>query len=75
MLSIIGFAHFKGVSKKTGKDYDFYQVHCISEDKPRGFTGDAVEVVSVNADDFESNNLSIGSVFDLTRHGRVFVQR
>lgn len=46
MVNIFGKLHLKGTSKKTGKDYDFAQVHFA---KPkRGVVGKAAVVKDVD---------------------------
>lgn len=44
---IIGFTHLKGVSKKTNKDYDFYQISATYKPE-QGYTGK--RVIDVNVD-------------------------
>lgn len=33
IVNILGITHRKGISKESGKPYDFHQVHCLFEDE------------------------------------------
>lgn len=46
-VKIIGFTHLVGKSKKTGNDYDFYQLSCTYKPE-KGYTGERVLDISVN---------------------------
>lgn len=44
-IKVYGKAHFFGTSKKTGRKYDFIQLHCLFPQ--RGVEGEAAKVVIV----------------------------
>lgn len=52
----------KGVSTKTGKPYDFVKVACVYDD---GFmAGQNAFNCSIDGDEFESSNMSIGGEYE-----------
>lgn len=44
---IIGYAHLQGTSKKTGKDYDFYNLS-VTFQPERGYTGERTQEFNVD---------------------------
>lgn len=44
---IIGYSHLQGVSKKTNKSYDFYNLS-VSYQPERGYTGERVAEFNVD---------------------------
>ena len=45
-IKVLGKVHLSGTSKKTGKKYDFIQLHCAVPQ--RGVDGEAAKVISVS---------------------------
>lgn len=68
--NILAYNHRKGVSKKNGNAYDFYEVHCVREDL-HNVGNRAVEVLTLSAENFEGNKLDVGSSFYLLVGGGV----
>lgn len=69
---IISFLHRSGTSKKTGRPYDFYEVHSTIPDE-RYSGGLRTASHTINGDRFESAGLALGSEYILTDTGEVFV--
>lgn len=47
-IKVFGKVHLSGTSKKTGKKYNFIQLHCAVPQ--RGVDGEAAKVISVSPD-------------------------
>lgn len=47
-IKVFGKVHLSGTSKKTGKKYNFIQIHCAVPQ--RGVDGEAAKVISVSPD-------------------------
>ncbi len=42
MPKIVGYIKLKGTSRKTGRPYDGYSLHCTDEPQGKDFVGDSV---------------------------------
>lgn len=58
VIKIQGKQHLSGVSKKTGKPYDFNQIHYLG--KARGVEGMAALTLTLDPSDFPYDGLFIG---------------
>lgn len=67
-IYVTGFTHLSGTSKKTGKDYDFYQVEALSRRNQGVGSPLMTSVMAIQAPAFEnilSGFVSAKSVFPL----------
>lgn len=69
-IKVIGMAHLKGVSKRTGNNYDFVQLHFIGP--ARNVEGMAAQTVSVNPDIADDAEVAVGKSYDLDFDQRGF---
>ena len=66
-IKVIGKAHRFGTSKKTGKDYDFLQLHYIG--KERGVEGDAALTVTLDSELYPYDKIVVGGEYNV-EYGR-----
>lgn len=59
-IKVYGKVHLSGTSKKTGKKYDFIQLHCLVPQ--RGVEGEAAKVISVSPDIVNYDSIILGKV-------------
>ena len=57
-IKVFGKVHLTGTSKKTGKKYDFIQLHCLVPQ--RGVEGEAAKVISVSPDIVNYDSIILG---------------
>lgn len=62
-IKVIGKAHLKGHSERTGKDYDFLQFHYIGHDP--NVEGEAALTVSVDPGLIDFEGVKVGSLYEL----------
>ena len=62
-IKVIGKAHIKGHSERTGRDYDFLQFHYIGKDA--NVEGDAALTVNVDSDLINFDSVTIGGVYEV----------
>lgn len=62
-IKIIGKAHLKGHSERTGKDYDFLQFHYIGHDP--NVEGEAALTVSVDPGIIDFDGVKVGGLYEL----------
>lgn len=66
MLSIIlSVQHLKGTSKKTGNDYDFYQLHCATRERRFG-EPDLLAARTINVGALPSDFTFFPALYDLS---------
>lgn len=70
-IKVFGKQHLSGVSKKTGKKYDFIQLHCLVPQ--RGVEGEAAKVISVSPSVVDYASIALGKTcaIELDFDGRV----
>lgn len=70
-IKVYGKQHLSGVSKKTGKNYDFIQLHCLVPQ--RGVEGEAAKVISVSPSVVDYASIALGKIcsIELDFDGRV----
>ena len=57
-IKVFGKVHLSGTSKKTGKKYNFIQLHCAVPQ--RGVDGEAAKVISVSPDLVDYDAIIVG---------------
>lgn len=62
-IKVVGKAHLKGTSKKTGSAYDFLQVHYNG--RAHGVEGLAALTLSLQPDDYPFSNIVVGHEYDV----------
>ena len=72
LLEVVGKEHFSGTSKKTGKDYDFTRLHCISGQPASGVDGQRVETVDCGRV-LNLNDVVVGSRVEVYFNRRGYV--
>ena len=70
-IKVIGKAHLKGVSKKTGNPYDFIQVHYNG--KARGVEGLAALTVSLDPHDYPFADVIVGCEYNVEFDNRGYI--
>lgn len=70
-ITVIGKAHLKGVSKKTGNPYDFVQLHYNG--KARGVEGTAALQVNVDPQLFPYDKIKLGAEYELDFDNRGYL--
>lgn len=63
-VTIVGISHRKGTSRSSGKEFDFYQMHCTFKDE---FT-EGLATCSLVVPDNEIAQLPIGKEVTLISH-------
>lgn len=63
VIKIMGKAHPKGHSKRTGNDYDFLEFHYMG--KKDGVIGDAALQITCNPSVVDFNSVVIGGLYDV----------
>lgn len=70
-VQLIGKQHSEGVSRKTGKPYNFNIAHVVRSDKDvDGMVGDRVYL---DPNQYPLDSLVVGSTYDLDYNNRGFV--
>lgn len=64
VYKVYGKQHCKGVSKKTGKDYDFYNLHLLVRD--RNVDGLACCVKMVDPSVIPYDNIIVNQMYDFS---------
>lgn len=67
-IKVVGKAHFQGVSKKTGKPYDFIQLHYLG--RARGVIGEAALTASLDPAFVDFDGMPVPCSADLEFDGR-----
>lgn len=62
-IKVIGKAHLKGYSQRTGKDFDFLQFHYLGNDP--NVIGEAAMTVNVDTALINFDSVVVGGVYDL----------
>lgn len=70
-IKVIGKAHLQGTSKKTGKPYDFIQVHYNG--KAYGVEGLAALTLSMNPQDYPFADVIIGAEYNVEFDNRGYI--
>ena len=71
-IKVIGKAHLHGVSKKTGNDYNFIQVHYNG--KSRGVDGQAALTLSLDPKEYPLETIAIGGDYNVEFDGKGYIQ-
>lgn len=64
-ITVLGKAHLEGVSKKTGKPYNFNQIHYNG--RQRGVEGTAAIVEMVDPILFPIEHIQLGATYEVER--------
>ena len=70
-IKVIGKAHLKGNSKKTGNDYDFIQVHYIG--RARGVEGHAALTLSLDPCEYSFADVIVGGEYNVEFDNRGYI--
>ena len=70
-IKVIGKAHRQGTSKKTGKDYDFIQLHFVAPD--RGVEGYAAQTITLEPGQFDYGSIQVDGVYNVEYGPRGYV--
>lgn len=62
-ILVEGKAHLEGVSKKTGKDYNFNQIHYLAP--ARGAEGRAAQTVTLDPKGYPIDDIIVGSLYEI----------
>lgn len=62
-IKVIGKAHLSGTAKKTGKPYDFVQVHYNG--KARGVDGLAAMTLALNPKEHPLESITVGADYNV----------
>lgn len=62
-IKVIGKAHLEGTSKKTGKPYNFNQLHYVG--KAQGVEGDAALTMSLDPAFYSYAAIIVGGEYDV----------
>ena len=71
IIKVIGKAHLKGTSKKTGNPYDFIQVHYNG--RARGVEGQAALTLSLDPVDFPFADVIVGGDYNVEFDNRGYI--
>lgn len=61
-IKVVGKAHLKGISKKTGNPYDFNQVHYTGP--ARGVEGLSAQTLSLDPQTYPYDSITLGIDYD-----------
>ena len=61
-INVVGKAHLKGISKKTGNPYDFNQVHYTGP--ARGVEGLSAQTLSLDPQTYPYDSITLGIDYD-----------
>lgn len=61
-ITVIGKAHLEGTSKKTGRDYNFYQIHFTGP--ARGVEGLAAQTISIDPTVVPYTSIEVNAPYD-----------
>lgn len=70
-IMIEGKAHLEGTSKKTGKDYNFNQIHYLAP--ARGVEGMAAKALSLDPKAYPIETIVVGKVYNVEFDERGYV--
>ena len=70
-IMIEGKAHLEGTSKKTGKDYNFNQIHYLAP--ARGVEGLAAKTLSLDPMAYPIGSIRVGETYDVEFDERGYV--
>lgn len=62
-IKVIGKAHLEGTSKRTGKDYNFNQIHYNAP--ARGVEGMAAQTLALDPVQYPIGTIFVGSTYDI----------
>jgi hypothetical protein len=61
-ITVVGKAHLEGTSKKTGRDYNFNQVHFLGP--ARGVEGQAAQTISLDPQIVPYPSIEVGAAYN-----------
>ena len=67
-IKVLGKAHLEGTSKRTGKDYNFHQVHYLGA--ARGVEGQAAQTLSLDPGQVSYSSIIIGEDYNVAFDNR-----
>lgn len=70
-IKVYGKAHLEGVAKKTGRPYDFNQVHYLG--KARGVEGLAAQTLALDPIDYPISRIEVNREYDVEFDNRGYV--
>lgn len=62
-IMVEGKAHLEGTSRRTGKDYNFNQIHFLSP--ARGVDGLAAQTISLDPHLYPIESIRVGGTYDV----------
>ena len=62
-IKVEGKAHLEGTAKKTGKPYNFNQVHYLG--KTRGVEGLAAKTIALDPVEYPLNSIQVGAMYNV----------
>ena len=68
-IKVLGKAHLEGTSKKTGRGYNFNQVHFLGP--ARGVEGQAAQTISLDPTMVPYTSIEVGALYEVEfdQHG------
>lgn len=72
-IKVIGKAHLEGTGKKSGKPYNFNQVHYNGP--ARGVEGEAALTLNLDSAMYPIGSIFVGSTYDVEFDNRGYVVR
>ena len=70
-IKVYGKAHLEGTSRRTGRDYNFNQVHYLG--KERGVEGLAALTLSLDPIAYPIGSIEVGAEYEVEFNNRGFV--
>lgn len=70
-IKVYGKAHLEGHSKRTGKDYNFNQIHTLV--KSNGVEGYAAQTITLDPVNFPIGSIEVGADYNVEFDMRGFV--
>ena len=70
-IKVCGKAHLEGVAKKTGRPYNFNQIHYLG--KARGVIGEAALTLALDPDTYPLDLIEVGKEYNVDFDNRGYV--
>ena len=70
-IKVCGKAHLEGVAKKTGRPYNFNQIHYLG--KARGVIGEAALTLALDPDIYSIDLIEVGKEYNVDFDNRGYV--
>lgn len=70
-IKVLGKSHLEGVAKKTGRPYNFNQIHYLG--KARNVIGDAALTLALDPDIYPIDLIEVGKEYNVEFDNRGYV--